>query len=247
MDRTSSFPKQDFEGMAAEIWQGLNICLYHAAYVRIYANTTAMHLAGSKPRQTVIQQMSQADRDCLQEDVDVFRAHFAGVLWQLHHLADELLRVTYRRCKEEDIVTKQRYDDLVRALDDDPLLQEIRAYRNLSHQLAGVIVTYHDQSDAFIAHAFPPLDEHPERSQAEVSLDNPGIKEREVNTKLQAYCNRLGGYCEGLFKIIDTKYGKTMLPRSRGFVLTIPHSYQGQLPEGAREAIYVRIDGSTAP
>lgn len=46
MDRTNSFPKQDFEGMATEIWQGLNICLYHAAYVRIYADSTAMRQQG---------------------------------------------------------------------------------------------------------------------------------------------------------------------------------------------------------
>jgi hypothetical protein len=30
MDQTSSFPKQDFEGMVLEIWSGLDICLYHA-------------------------------------------------------------------------------------------------------------------------------------------------------------------------------------------------------------------------
>jgi hypothetical protein len=95
MDRTGSFPKQDFEGMVCEIWSGLDICLYHAAYVRTYADSTAMRLAGSRRRETILQQMSQADRDFLQEDVLVFRAHFAGVLWQLHHLADELVRLAY--------------------------------------------------------------------------------------------------------------------------------------------------------
>jgi hypothetical protein len=162
MDRTSSFPKQDFEGMVSEIWLGLNICLYHAAYVRVYANTIAMHLAGSKRRHTIIQAMSQTEREQLQEDLIVFRAHFAGVLWQLHHLADELLRVAYRRCKQEGVVTKDRHDALVKVLDDDPVIKEIRDYRNLSHQLAGVIVTLHDTStDAFIAHVFPPLDGPP--------------------------------------------------------------------------------------
>lgn len=50
--------------------------------------------------------MSQAERDQLQEDVVVFRDRFAGVLWQLNHLGDELLRVAYRRCKQESIVTR---------------------------------------------------------------------------------------------------------------------------------------------
>src|SRR5262249_28262867 len=97
MDRTSSFPKQDFEGMVLEIWSGLDICLYHAAYVKTYADSAAMRLAGSRRRETTLQQMSQAERDLLQEDVLVFRAHFAGVLWQLHHVADELIRLAYRR------------------------------------------------------------------------------------------------------------------------------------------------------
>ncbi len=101
MDRTSSFPKQDFEGMVLEIWSGLDICLYHAAYVRTYADSAAMRLAGSRRRETTLQQMSQADRDLLQEDVLVFRAHFAGVLWQLHHVTDELIRLAYRRCYQE--------------------------------------------------------------------------------------------------------------------------------------------------
>jgi len=134
MDRTSSFPKQDFEGMVCEIWSGLDICLYHAAYVRTYADSTAMRLAGSRRRETILQQMSQADRDFLQEDVLVFRAHFAGVLWQLHHLADELVRLAYKRCYQEGIVTKEGYDALVKAIDDDPLLKEIRDYRNLWEQ-----------------------------------------------------------------------------------------------------------------
>lgn len=59
MDRTSSFPKQDFEGMVLEIWSGLDICLYHAAYVRTYADSTAMRLAGSRRRETILQQRTK--------------------------------------------------------------------------------------------------------------------------------------------------------------------------------------------
>lgn len=112
MDRTSSFPKEDFEGIVCEIWSGLDICLYHAAYVRTYADSTAMRLAGSRRREAILQQKSQTDRDFLQEDVIVFRAHFTGVLWQLNHLSDELVRLAYKRCYQEDIVTKERYDAL---------------------------------------------------------------------------------------------------------------------------------------
>jgi hypothetical protein len=48
MDRVSALPIQDFEGMVAEVWHTLNVCLYHAAYVRVYADTGAMRLVGSK-------------------------------------------------------------------------------------------------------------------------------------------------------------------------------------------------------
>jgi len=247
MDRTSSFPKQDFEGVVCEIWSGLDICLYHAAYVRTYADSTAMRLAGSRRRETILEQMSQADRDFLQEDVLVFRAHFAGVLWQLHHPADELVRLAYKRCYQEGIVTKERYDALVKAIDDDPLLEQIRDYRNLSHQFAGVVVTLHDgTTDAFIAHVLPPLDVQAPVQRAAVDEQEirKDVKERELNTKLQSLCDHVSGYCEGLFRIIDAKYKMAVIPRSHGFVVTIPHSYQGQLPEGAKETVYVKAVGS---
>ncbi|MGH9707678.1 MAG: hypothetical protein ACRD5R_13045 [Candidatus Acidiferrales bacterium] len=194
-----------------------------------------------------MQQMPQADRDCLQEDVIVFRAHFAGVLWQLHHLADELVRLAYKRCYQEGIVTKQRYDTLVKALDDDPLLKEIRDYRNLSHQSTGVVTTLHDgATDAFIAHILPPLDVQApaQRTVLDEQEIRKEVTERELNMKLQSYCDHVAGYCEGLFRIIDARYNTAVIPRSHGFVVTIPHSYQGQLPEGAKETVYVKSVGS---
>jgi hypothetical protein len=185
MDRTGSFPKQDFEGMVCEIWSGLDICLYHAAYVRTYADSTAMRLAGSRRRETILQQMPQADRHYLQEDVIVFRAHFAGVLWQLHNLADELVRLAYKRCYQEGIVTKDRYDALVKALNDNPLLKEIRDYRNLSHQFAGVVMTLHDgTTHAFIAHVLPPLDAQAPAQQA--AIKTLRFKHFVARTKLLA-------------------------------------------------------------
>jgi len=36
----------------------------------------------------------------------------------------------------------------------------------------------------------------------------------------------------------------TVIPRSHGFLVTIPHSYQGELPEGATETVYVKAVGS---
>lgn len=228
----------------AEVWHTLNVCLYHAAYVRVYADTGAMRLVGSKRAHAATQPLSQAERDMLQEDALVFRAHFAGVLWQLRHLS-ELLCTAYRRCKQEGIVTKERHDELVKALVADPMVEEIRLYRNLSHQFSGVVITIHDVSDAFVAHVFPPLDAKAPEQRA--SLDEAeiqkAVQERELNMKLEAYWNHLAGYCEGLFRIIDAKYKMTVIPRSQGFLVTVPHSYQGQLPK-LPQAIYVKAVGS---
>jgi len=66
------------------------------------------------------------------------------------------------------------------------------------------------------------------------------VKERELNMKFQSYCDHVSGYCDGLFRTIDTKYKMAVIPRSHGFLVTIPHSYQGQLPEGAKETVYVK-------
>jgi hypothetical protein len=45
-------------------------------------------------------------------------------------------------------------------------------------------------------------------------------------------------------RIVDAKYKMAVMPRSHGFLVTIPHSYQGQLPEGAKETVHVKAVGS---
>ena len=163
------------------------------------------------------------------------------------HLTDELVRLAYKRCYQEGIVTKERYDALVKALDDDPLLKEIRDYRNLSHQFAGVVVTLHDgATDAFIAHVLPPLDVQAPAQRAALNEQEMQmeVKEGELNMKLQSYCDHVSRYCERLFRTIDSKYKMAVIPRSHGFVVTIPHSYQGQLPDGAKQTVYVKPVGS---
>ncbi len=242
MDRISSFPIQDFDGMVAEVWHTLNVCLYHAAYVKVYADTGAMRLAGSKRARTATQPLSQAEREMLQEDAIVFRAHFAGVLWQLRHLV-ELLGKAYKHCEKESIVTAEQRGSLAKAVGDDPIVEEIRVYRNMSHEFSGVIITIHDDAtDAFIAHVFPPLDAKAPEQRAplgEVEIQK-ALQERELNAKLDAYCNHLAGYCEGLFRIIEVKHKMAVIPRSQGFLVTVPHSYQGNL----NGVIYVKAVGS---
>jgi hypothetical protein len=117
----------------------------------------------------------------------------------------------------------------------------------MSHQFAGVIVTLHDANDAFRGHVLPDLGaKDPEqRAPLDEAEIQKALKEWELNMKLEEYCNKLGGYCEGLFKIIDTKYKTTVIPRSTGFSVTVPHSYRGNLP--SRDVVHIRVDGSVVP
>jgi hypothetical protein len=246
MQRTKDFPRADFEGTACEIWQGLNASFYHMAYVKTYADTIAMHTAGSNCKQEIIEAMSETERDCLQEDLVIFRAHFAAYLWQLCHLR-ELVRESYRRLKEETVISQSRYDTLLAAIDADPIVEEIREYRNMSHQRAGVIVTLHDtKTNQFQGHFFPPLHETAPTQKKEVSVDDE-LRERELNMKLNTFYGNMAGYCQGLFKIIDAKYNARVLTRTQGFSVTVPYSYNGKLPEGAKDVIYVRDHHDDSP
>jgi len=232
--------------MVAEVWHTLNVCHYHATYVRVYGNTGAMRLVGSKRAHAATQPLSQAERDMLQEDALVFRAHFASVLWQLRHLV-ELLGKAYKHCEKESIVTAEQRGTLAKALEDDPIVEEIRVYRNMAHEFSGVVIAIHDDAtDAFIAHVFPSLDANAPEQRAPVDEAEiqKAVRERELNMKLEEYCNHLEGYCEGLFIIVDAKYKMTVIPRSHGFLVSVPHSYNGELPQGAQGVIYVRAIGS---
>ncbi|MGA8035817.1 MAG: hypothetical protein WB985_07580 [Candidatus Acidiferrales bacterium] len=241
MERTKDFPPTDFEDLSYEIWLGLGAMFYHAAYVKTYADARAMHLAGNNRLQSLLEAMTEAEREQLQEDLIIFRTHFAGLLWQLWHLC-ELVREGYRKSMRENIVTKERHDILLNAIDIDPIVDEIRLYRHMSHQRAGVIVTLHATgTDAFCGHVFPPLHATAPVQKEEVSIEDE-LRERELGMKLRLYCQRIVRYSEEVFKIMEANKGESVLPRTRGFSVTIPYFYEGELPEGAKDVVYVRAE-----
>src|SRR5215813_3927801 len=216
MDRINEFPKQEFDDLICELWSGLNTSLYHKAYVDVYANTVAMQEVGSRLFQTVGRaETSQEKLNQRQEDLIVFRAHFAGVLWQLNHLGNELLRKAYRIGKQEGIIKDTSYTELMKALDDDPIPEEILKYRNMSHQFAGVIVTVHDsQTHAFVAHVLPPLGNNAATEEMKDRPFDEEQRERELGLKLNSYVNHIAGYCEGLFRVVDERYQREVFPRT---------------------------------
>ena len=82
---------------------------------------------------------------------------------------------------------------------------------------------------AFIAHVFPPLDAKAPEQRApldEVEIQK-ALQERELNMKLEGYCNHLAGYCEGLFRIIEANHKTAVIPRSQGFLVTVPIPIKG--------------------
>lgn len=81
-------------------------------------------------------------------------------------------------------------------------------------------MTLHDgTTHAFIAHVLPPLDVQAPAQQAAINEQEirKDVEERELNMKFQTYCDHVSGYCEGLFRIIDTKYKMAVIPRSHVF------------------------------
>lgn len=229
--------------MVCEIWQGMDACLYHAAHINVYAQTFAAQIAGST-KAAQLQTFQQEDKNRLQEDLVVFRANLAGFLWQMSHLI-ELIKTAYKRCKEASIIDAAQQDQLVFECENDSVLNEIIKYRNLSHQFAGVIITIHDGvTHEFVAHVLPALDGSDMRyEKQERPLDVNEIKNRELATRVQVYCNHLGGYCERLFRLLEAVFGADVFPRSRGVLVPIPHSYLGDIPEGATNLLYWQIKG----
>jgi hypothetical protein len=78
-----------------------------------------------------------------------------------------------------------------------------------------------------------------QRSPLDEAEIQKAVQERELNMKLEA-TSTIGGYWEGLFRIIEANHKMAVIPRNQGFSVTVPLSYQGKLPQGANGVIYVK-------
>jgi len=99
------------------------------------------------------------------------------------------------------------------------------------------LVALHNAKGEFIAHILPPLDAKTpdQRTPLTDAEIEEAVKKWELNTKLESYCSHVGGYCEGLFRILDTKHKR--VPRSHGFMITVPYSYKDQTVQ--QQAIHI--------
>jgi hypothetical protein len=61
-------------------------------------------------------------------------ARLDGRIFVGFHLDVELLSKAYKHCEKESIVTAEQRGSLAKAVEDDPIVEEIRVYRNMSHE-----------------------------------------------------------------------------------------------------------------
>jgi hypothetical protein len=204
-------PEMDFVGSLVEIWFSLNCAAYHLAYVRVYLQTAAL-----RTRITEMAKLEQDLKDRSQADLVVCRAHLAAFFWQLDHVF-EALDISVKRGQKEHSEVRYfwSYESLLKKIEQEPPRREISAYRNKAHETPAIIGQRWSGDDKFQFHFLPSIS----------GLSN--TEETDMNQKLQEYfeytANAWLSFAPGGFK--------EKFPRDFQFVVTVPHSFIGELPK----------------
>jgi hypothetical protein len=203
-------PEMDFVGSLAEIWFSLNCAAYHLAYVRVYLQTAALC--------TPISEMAKLEQDLRnksQADLVICRAHLAAFFWQLDHVF-EALDISVKRGQKEHPEARYfwSYESLLKKIEQESPRREISAYRNKAHEAPAIIGQKWSGEHKFLFHFLPSIS----------GLSNND--ETDINQKLQEYfeytANAWLSFAPGDFK--------EKFPRDFQFVVTVPHSFIGELP-----------------
>jgi hypothetical protein len=206
-------PDLDFVDTLAEVWFAINYAAYHLAYTRVYLQTQAL-----QTHRDEILKAEQAFREMTQVEVVICRAHLAAFFWQVDHVF-EALHIAIKEGQKEHSDLKyfwlwgKRMEE-VEAL---PIYREINAYRNKSHELAGIIGTkWQDDGSGpkFIHHFLPTIDGHEPKEDV------------DINRQLQDYFE----FAANVWLSFAPGDYKERFPRNFKFLVTIPHSYTGELP-----------------
>jgi hypothetical protein len=202
-------PDPDFVGALVEIWMGINYAAYHLAYVRVYLQTGALQTPVGK-----IRELERASRDQLQTDLVICRSHLAAFFWQIDHVF-EALKAAINRGRKEHSELKYfwQWEKELEKVQETPLRQEIRDYRNKGHEIPAIIGCLWEEGK-FIRHFLPTIDGHSPKESTDMS------------TQLQIYfefvANVWLSFAPGDFK--------EKFPRNFLFPVTVPHSFMGELP-----------------
>lgn len=205
-------PQMDFVGSMIEVWFALNCVAYHLAYVRVYLQTAAL--------QTAVREMAKLEQDVrnkAQTDLVICRAHLAAFFWQLDHVF-EALDLSVKRGQKERPGQRYfwSYEDQLKKIEQEPTRKQINAYRNKAHEAPAIIGIKWTGEHKFVHHFLPSI---------------PGLAENDdidMNEKLQEYFE----YTANVWLSFMPSEVKKRFPRDFRFVVTLPHTYTGELPPG---------------
>lgn len=205
-------PETDFVGTLAEVWFAINCAAYHLAYTRVYLQTEAL-----QTHRDEVLQAEQAYREMTQVEVVICRAHLAAFFWQLDHVF-EALRIAVKKGQKEhsDLKYFWLWGKKMEEIEALPMYKEITAYRNKSHEFPGIIgVKWEDSSSGpkFLHHFLPTIEGHE-------------TKEDDINGQLQKYFE----FAVNIWLSFAPGDYKERFPRSFKFLVTVPHSFKGELP-----------------
>jgi hypothetical protein len=204
-------PRMDFVGSLVEIWFALNCAAYHLAYVRVYLQTAALQTPVSE-----IAKVEQDLRNRAQADLVICRSHLAAFFWQLDHVF-EALDISVKRGQKENPEVKYfwSYETQLKKIEQDSAREEINAYRNKAHEAPAIIGQKWSGDHKFLFHFLPTI--------SGLSQND----DTEMSAKLQEYFE----YTANVWLSFAPSDFKQRFPRDFRFVVTVPHSYIGELPQ----------------
>jgi hypothetical protein len=217
-------PDPDFVGTLSEIWFAINYAAYHLAYVRVYLQTETL-----QTHQDQIRQAEQALRDMAQVEVIICRAHLAAFFWQADHVF-EALRVAIKKGQKEHahLTYFWAWGKVLEKIESSEIYREINAYRNKSHEFPGIIGTkWEDTSTGprFIRHFLPTI------------AGQEPKEEIDINDQLQKYFE----FAAHVWVSFAPGDYKEIFPRNFKFLVTVPHSFQGELPPELKGAPQLEV------
>lgn len=204
-------PKLDFVGALSEIWFNINYAAYHLAYVKVYLQTAALQMPVEK-----IRKEEHDFRNDTQVDLIICRAHLAGFFWQLDHFFEALRTAVTRGQKEQpEEQYFWKYEKNLDKFEEGPVRQEIKAYRNKSHELPAIIGCAWTAEGKFDHHFLPTIEGH----------------EPKEATHLDAELHKYFEFVAGVWLWFAPSELKSQFPRDFKFPVTVPHSFVGELPK----------------
>jgi hypothetical protein len=216
-------PELDLIGALCELWFGLKYAAYHLAYVRVYLQTAALQTDADE-----IRNGEQELRNMTQTNVTICRAHLASFFWQLAHIF-EGVRIAVRRGKKEQPLEKYfpAYEQQLDKLEEDPVRQEIKAYRNKAHNIPAIIgCKWEKKGGRFLHHFLPSMTGHEPKESA------------DMNAQLQHYFE----FVARVWHSFAPSELKDKFSRSFKFPVTVPHTFLGELPPELKEIRQLEVE-----